>query len=1505
MAKKVIEVVSDGSEKPLAELVERFSVKRAVAWLRVKFPSFDTSRAEGLACDATKNEKEYFDAAELLGYVTRLPSGGTHFSASADAANLGYVTRLPSGGTHFSASADAANLGYVTRLPSGGTHFSASADAANLGYVTRLPSGGTHFSASADAANLGYVTRLPSGGTHFSASADAANRPLLVAAIRMRKDLTERTSRLVQFNYAKKLLQNAVARGAQGVNGLPSQGLFFFYDKDGIFRLSLVTGEVEKRRFRFSAAKRQSFYVEPSAANNIVKRRLCPPIKTFDELRDAFSVEQLTREFYARLFDWYAWALSPEVNTHFPNDLDDDRDDRKYNNEAVIRLITRLMFTWFIRQRRLVPDALFDREGLKGVLKNFDPDSMEQDNYYRAILQNLFFATFNCPQTGKGRLTRRWIDADVNNAGNGVGLSSDYRVTTVYRYRNEFRKPDEFLELMKRVPFLNCALFDCLDKVERPEDGGRKLYFDGFSTKRKRQAHVPNGLFFDGERGLINLFSLYEFTVNENDADDSDVALDPELLGKVFENLLGAFNPETQETARNATGSFYTPREIVDYMVEESLKAYLRARLGETGDARLEARGARDSRLEARGAGDARLEARGADDARLEPRGAGDARLEPQGAGDARLEPQGAGDARLEARGADDASREGASRLATHVSCADLAAKLDDLFDRGKAAEGAETPFSPKEREAILDALYGCRILDPACGSGAFPMGVLHCMVRLLTRLDPQCISIRERLLSRYREDKAAVDPAETADERRERLEELESRLKEGQHHPDYERKLYLIENCIYGVDIQPIATQISKLRFFISLLCDQLRSSFDPEAENFGLLSLPNLEAKFVCANTLVSLPDIEDELKLGDVKELRGDLQANRHKIFRARSTRTKEKYKRKDLEIRDAIRQEVYAARAKPDEDVIAQCREQIADAKRRREAVAKPDWYEEEVAVQTDLFAAVEYKRVRKDRNKSKRDQIDAEIAGAEKKIKDELAKGEKSNVSAAEEYAKMVAGWDPYDQNASSAFFDPGWMFNVRDGFDVIIGNPPYVQLQANGGELAKAYQGCGYETFAKTGDLYCLFYERGAKLLSERGILCYITSNKWMRAAYGEVLRKWLAEKTNPLLLIDFAGEKIFESASVDTNILILGRGANRGETLSVTATEECRDGLARFVAKRAFANCYRLGEPWQILSETEKKLAESLKKGKPLGALDIQINLGIKTGFNDAFVIDEKTRDDILNHCADSVERQRTKKLLVPILRGRDMLRYGKEWARLYLVGMHNGTSRVGREIISDYPALKLFMDKFKTALVKRGDKGDTPYNLRDCAYWDDFAKPKLIWADIMRVRRNDIERFPRFSYDDDGFYATNSCYIAAGKDLKYILALLNSTVGQYQCRKEIVVLDNGGFRMWKDAVERLRIAPATPDQQKPIIALVDQILAAKRSDPKADTSAQETQIDRLVYGLYGLTEEEIAVVEGRGAGGRTPPTESGRAHDARCETRNAGGEARHGTSDEEEELE
>ena len=243
----------------------------------------------------------------------------------------------------------------------------------------------------AEARRLGWVARLPE-----TDSAAAANKPLVIIAVKMKGDLTERTSRLVQFAFAKKAIQNAIARGGRGIHGLPTQGLFFFYDADGYFRISLVSGEADGRKLKYNSAKRQSFYVDPTAANNILRRRLGDPITTFAELKNAFSVEQLTKEFYGRLFEWYTWALAPRTGVTFPNDLADEKDDRKYNHEAIIRLITRLMFTWFIRQKIPVLKELFERDSLDETLKGnrgkgrFNPDSMEDDNYYRCILQNLF-----------------------------------------------------------------------------------------------------------------------------------------------------------------------------------------------------------------------------------------------------------------------------------------------------------------------------------------------------------------------------------------------------------------------------------------------------------------------------------------------------------------------------------------------------------------------------------------------------------------------------------------------------------------------------------------------------------------------------------------------------------------------------------------------------------------------------------------------------------------------------------------------------------------------------------------------------------------------------------------------------------------------------------------------------------------------------------------------------------------------------------------------------------
>ena len=938
---------------------------------------------------------------------------------------------------------------------------------------------------------LGYVRALPDGRS------GAGNRPLLVAAVEMRKILTERTSRQAQFNFAKRVLQNAVRSGATGLNGYPSQGLFFFYDNEQFFRISLVSGEMEGRKFKFNEAKRQSFYINPDRPNNIAKSRLSESIETYADLKKAFSVETLTKEFYGKLFEWYEWAMKPRTGVTFPNDDSTPDDDKRYNNESIIRLITRLMFTWFIRQRDMVRAELFTVEGVKALLKNFDSKSMEDDNYYRCILQNLFFATFNC-QPEK----RKFIQRSFHGRSDGFG------VKTLYRYEKEFKDAAAFKELVKKTPFLNCALFDCLDRQQRESEGGKILLFDGFSDTRKRQAHVPNGLFFHPEKGIIPLFDTYEFTIDENNADDADVALDPELLGKVFENLLGAFNPETQETARKATGSFYTPREIVDYMVEESLKNHIKTRL----------------------------------------------------------------------------------RPKVEVEEKRLDAWLAELFDKTAAAEKRELPFDDEIAAEIRESLYSCKILDPACGSGAFPMGILHCMVRLFGRLDPANYDLNKRLIARYKQEtNLSPDPLETAAEREERLEALKLQLDEGQHYPDYARKLYLIENCIYGVDIQPIATQISKLRFFISLLCDQLRENWNAESENHGLLSLPNLEAKFVCANTLISLPKTEGELELmscSKIPKLREKLQENRHRIFAARTFKQKEKLKARDLEIRDEIREAVRSTLAKPDKELIKVQEEVIAKLRKDRIPFEMPKMVREQKAVQGDFFAATQanlgFEMV--DANKPKRDQIDAQIEFAQRKIDSELAKSSAANVTKIDQLASLVAGWDPYDQNASSSFFDTEWMFNLL-GFDVVIGNPPY---GAKISELEARYFKSNYPV-ARTipgrqkgsTDTFAIFINRGYDVLVHNGVLSYIVPMSITSSEAMSGVHNLLFDNCEDVTISSYSNRprQMFESAGLRCSIISFWRTDSAIKRLMTTKMMRRRydDEVESLIKNLQFENTYDL----------------------------------------------------------------------------------------------------------------------------------------------------------------------------------------------------------------------------------------------------------------------------------------------------------------------------------------
>lgn len=1149
------------------------------------------------------------------------------------------------------------------------------------------------------------------------------NSPLLVVAVKMKKALTERTSRQTQFNFAKRLLQDAVRNPPSSINGFLSQGLFFFYDDNGFFRISLVSGTVERNRFKFNEAKRQSFFVNPKRPNNVAKSRLSESIRTFADLKKAFSVETLTKEFYDRLFNWYQWAMLPSTGLRFPNNLYDQNDDEKYNNEAVIRLITRLMFTWFIRQRGMVPDECFQREGVSALLKDFESESMEQGQYYQAILQNIFFATFNC-QPEKRKFRQR---------GGNESRSNSYNVKTLYRHEKAFKDKVAFPELMKSVPFLNCALFDCLDKVERPEDGGRTLLFDGFSDVLCRQAFVPNGLFFKPAHtikiankavvvcGIIELFDTYEFTIDENNADDADIALDPELIGKVFENLLGAFNPETKETARKSTGSFYTPREIVDYMVEEALKNYLKTKVPEL-------------------------------------------------------------------------SQE----------------DLSDLFDKRKAAEHADLPFGKEIVAKACEALYTCKILDPACGSGAFPMGVLHCMVRLFGRLDPGNYVLNNRLIERYKKETSAPrDPSEPESERQERLAALEVQLDEGQHYPDYARKLYLIENCIYGVDIQPIATQISKLRFFISLLCDQLRSNWNKKAENHGLLSLPNLEAKFVCANTLIPLPETEGELALATkgILKLRDKLAENRHQIYAARTYFKKEKLKNKDLEIRDQIRDAVRNTLSKPDEKLIAEQAVLIRRLQAERQAYALPKWETVQKSVQGSLFGEVEQREIRFERidlNQSKRNELDAQIFLAQKKITAERNKDTTSNVTAIDQLATLVAGWDPYDQNASSSFFDPKWMFNITDGFDVVIGNPPYVQVKKGIFSIEKFPYSEGKDKGKQ--NLYKVFIEASYNFLKSSGISCLIVQSSLMCDLSSIATRELLLSKTMLLQVIEFPKDtddpelKVFKGVLTGTCICLFKKEENIENSWALSVHNTLSD-----VFKFNFVYLSQKG-----ILDGGRGLEFPLIKH---GASDLYVKM--KTAYRAFKEIFTGTKQGNIN----TIHLSRIHS------DGITSIRIGKG-DRVHRYQLDNGLM-FAKETAETIALAKQNMQGYP--VISQNITGQTDkWRIHACRA--ECKKTRIVFL-----------------------HSANVAYLPSPRLAKIATGLLNSKLLDWTFR---TTSTNNHVNLYE------LVELPIPNEEVLDGELSDELVAlVEKAEAGCDV---QTQIDQVVYQLYGLTDEEITLVEG-----------------------------------------
>lgn len=1068
----------------------------------------------------------------------------------------------------------------------------------------------------------------------------------------------------------------------------------------------------------------------------------------FRELYDAWiaalSIQALNKRFYTELAWWYHWAVK---QVDFPRGGGQDCNTR--NPVAVIRLLTRLIFVWFIKEKGLIPDDLFEPRRLGQLLKSDPTRHPDDSGYYLAILQNLFFATLNV-EMGK---ERSWASARS-------GMKSDRLIHSRYRHKTLFRDPDGALDLFATIPFLNGGLFECLDRelTERDfernpeleqlavrEGNGRVLRVDGFSRRKDAQPVVPNKLFFGGETGvdlddelgksrrprnvsgLIELFSRYKFTVDENTPLEEEVALDPELLGKVFENLLASYNPDTRTTARKQSGSFYTPREVVDYMVDEALIACFE-RVLEPAPTKHQ-------------------------------RPSGKPRVEPLDFGTL--------------PGELDLTLPDTLPAPTSTSTVTDDRRLRDLLSYADRPHG----FSETETRTLIAAIERLRVLDPACGSGAFLMGMLAKLVHVLGKLDPGNAlwraENRKPLEDRLRAARASRDLTRKEaeiDEARAALEEFERDF--SQQHADYTRKLYLIEKCIFGVDIQPIAVQIAKLRFFIALIVSQ---KVDPGQDNWGIPALPNLETKIVAANTLMSVGQLHEQtagldLQHTEIEAKKKELAEASEHYFAARTMRTKRKWSERIFELRDEL-----------------------------------------------------------------------AEL------IEEQLPNLEMDDVTGTGA-AQQLVHWNPFDQNAAADFFDPEWMFQIDDGFDIVIGNPPYVRQEEI--KHLKNRLKARYDCFTGTADLYVYFYERSVRLLKPAGVLSFITSNKWYRAKYGEKLRDWLNRHTRLRSIIDFGDEDVFTAIAYPTIVIATRRKAEvkrpvASDTvwaLNWSPNQSLENFPAVFTAERFEVPQAELSKSgWQLEPPVKRRLLERIRAGgKPLGEyVQKRFYRGVLTGLNEAFVIDSAKRQQLITEDPESAE------IIKPFLRGRDVKRWWAEPQDLWLIFTRRGID------ISEYPAIYQHLIQYKQHLLPKPNDwpasktwpGRKPgpyqwYEIQDnIAYWQEFERPKIIYPDIYEHQS--------FAWDTRGFFGGNTCYFIP-TDARWITGLLNSSLIEWFYSQISNRIRGGYLRAFSDYMQQVPIPQPGAEQVTLIDAAVAAVLAG------VDEPNFEQLINGLVYELF-----------------------------------------------------
>ena len=809
------------------------------------------------------------------------------------------------------------------------------------------------------------------------------------------------------------------------------------------------------------------------------------------------------------------------------------------------------------------------------------------------------------------------------------------------------------------------SLFNDLNNEERKVlTRYRTPYLNGGLFERDASDETEFPLLTKYMDSLLNFFASYNFTIDENDPDDAEVGVDPEMLGRIFENLL---------EDNKDKGAFYTPKEIVTYMCRESLIAYLQTDIE------------------------------------------------------------------------DETTKEAIRQF---VTTHQLQEHLPDNIDQ---------------------RLKDVKICDPAIGSGAFPMGLLKELFQCRTALE-------------------GIEQSKAA-----------------------EIKKHIIQQNIYGVDIERGAVDIARLRFWLSLIVDEET----PQA-------LPNLDYKIVEGNSLITTFDgqyIDLEKGKGEarfrpslinIRREKKKLQAEQKRFF---TLNGEEKY-RSEIAIKNHILNIIWY-----------------------QLDYEKHSWQEATVE-QTGLFGT----NSSKGRKKNK-----AQVIEFTQERQDVLNKCEilleqiNDDGKTLKERASITIPFFEWDTIFPDVFNNMGY-----DGFHIVIANPPYVdakKLKAIAPNLKQ------FKVFNGTADLYTYFYELALNMLTAKGVMTFITSNKWIRSEYGRKLRKMFLEN-EIIQLIDFGRNRLF-GATVDSNIISVKKIIKSVEPSLFYFDENTEGGSLMEMLKYGRVKEVDLSEDAWLLKagENDKMKSKIESHGIPLKDFGVNIFRGILTGYNKAYHINESEKERLIK-----LDRKNSA-IIRPLLCGGDTEKYYCKSAKLWIINIHNGvkSENIMPIDINDYPVIKSKLDVFYQALSNRNDKGGTPYNLRNCAYLREFEKEKIVWQAISKRIA--------FAYDSLGnYYCDVTTYFMTGKNLKYILAILNSKLFEYALLR--IYLEGDTFKSKNAIIQNFPVPPISGKTDK-LVNIVDGIISAKQTNPSADTSALETEIDRLVYQLYGLTDEEIAIIE------------------------------------------